>query len=85
MLRRSHTEPAFTGKSVHAKENGSYCCAVRGIVEFLLMFQAALGSADAPHDVYVTRGADLVGEPEIDEAQAARWVPVDEAQEMIRR
>ena len=27
MLRRGHTEPAFTGKYLHAKENGSYCCA----------------------------------------------------------
>ena len=30
-------------------------------VEFLLTFQPALGSADAPQDVYVARGADLVG------------------------
>jgi peptide-methionine (R)-S-oxide reductase len=27
VLRRGRTEPAFTGKYVHAKENGSYCCA----------------------------------------------------------
>ena len=27
VLRRGHTEPAFTGKYVHAKKNGSYCCA----------------------------------------------------------
>jgi 8-oxo-dGTP pyrophosphatase MutT (NUDIX family) len=53
-------------------------------VEFLLTFQPALGSADAPQDVYVARGADLVGEPEIDEAEAVRWVPVEEALEMIR-
>ena len=54
-------------------------------MEFLLTFQPAIGSADAPQDVYVARGADLVGEPEIDEAEAVRWVPIDEAQEMIRR
>ena len=30
VLRRSHTEPAFTGKYVHAKDNGSYCCAGGG-------------------------------------------------------
>jgi 8-oxo-dGTP pyrophosphatase MutT (NUDIX family) len=54
-------------------------------VEFLLTFQPVIGSADAPQDVYVARGADLVGQPEIDEAEAVRWVPVDEAQEMIRR
>ena len=27
VLRRGHTEPAFTGKYVHASEDGSYCCA----------------------------------------------------------
>jgi 8-oxo-dGTP pyrophosphatase MutT (NUDIX family) len=53
-------------------------------VRHLLTFQPALGSADAPQDVYVARGADLVGEPEIDEAEQVRWVPVEEAQEMIR-
>jgi len=54
-------------------------------VEFLLTFQPVIGSADAPQDVYVAHGADLVGEPEIDEAEVVRWVPIDEAQEMIRR
>ena len=47
-------------------------------VEFLLTFQPALGSADAPQDVYVARAADLVGKPEIDEAEALRWVPIAE-------
>ena len=54
-------------------------------MEFLLTFQPALGSADAAQDVYVARSADLVGEPEIDEAEAVRWVPIEEAQEMIQR
>jgi peptide-methionine (R)-S-oxide reductase len=27
VLRRGHTEPAFTGKYVRTKENGAYCCA----------------------------------------------------------
>jgi 8-oxo-dGTP pyrophosphatase MutT (NUDIX family) len=54
-------------------------------VEFLLTFQPVIGSADAPQDIYVARGADLVGEPEIDEAEAVRWVPVDEARKMIER
>jgi hypothetical protein len=50
-----------------------------------LSFQPAVGSADAPQDVYVAHGADLVGEPEIDEAEVVRWVPLDEAQAMIAR
>jgi peptide-methionine (R)-S-oxide reductase len=27
VLRRGHTEQAFTGKYLYAKDNGSYCCA----------------------------------------------------------
>ncbi|MFB9832914.1 NUDIX hydrolase [Actinoallomurus acaciae] len=54
-------------------------------VDFLLTFQPAIGSADAPQDVYVARGADLVGRPEADEAEEVRWVPIDEAQDMISR
>lgn len=40
-----------------------------------------IGSVDAPQDIYVSRGADRVGEPEIDEAEAVRWVPIREDQE----
>ena len=53
-------------------------------VRFLLTFQPAIGSADAPQDLYVARGADLVGSPEIDEAEVVRWVPISEAQEMVK-
>jgi 8-oxo-dGTP pyrophosphatase MutT (NUDIX family) len=53
-------------------------------VRHLLTFQPALGSADAPQDVYVACGADLVGQPEIDEAEDVRWVPIAEAREMVR-
>jgi hypothetical protein len=48
-------------------------------VEFLLTFQPAIGSADAPQDVDMAHGADLAGEPEEAEAEAVRWVPADEA------
>src|SRR5690242_15912962 len=27
VLRRGHTEPAFTGRYLYAKDDGSYCCA----------------------------------------------------------
>lgn len=32
----------------------------------------------------MARGADLVGEPEIDKAEAVRWVLVEKALEMTR-
>ncbi|GLZ16057.1 NUDIX hydrolase [Actinomadura sp. NBRC 104425] len=54
-------------------------------LEFLFSFQPMVGTADAPQDLYLARGADLVGEPHIDEAEAIRWVPLQEAQELIER
>jgi 8-oxo-dGTP pyrophosphatase MutT (NUDIX family) len=54
-------------------------------MKFLLSYQPMIGSADAPQDVYVAYGADLVGDPQIDEAEAVRWVPIEEAQKMIAR
>jgi 8-oxo-dGTP pyrophosphatase MutT (NUDIX family) len=52
-------------------------------LRFLLTFQPAVGSADAPQDLYLAHGADLVGRPESDEAEAVRWVSLAEAQQMI--
>jgi 8-oxo-dGTP pyrophosphatase MutT (NUDIX family) len=54
-------------------------------VRFLLTFQPQIGLADSPQDLYVARGAELVGKPEADEAEAVRWVPLEEAQAMIGR
>jgi 8-oxo-dGTP pyrophosphatase MutT (NUDIX family) len=53
--------------------------------KFLLSYQPMVGSADAPQDIYVARGAEHVGEPEVDEAEIVRWVPIAEAQAMITR
>jgi 8-oxo-dGTP pyrophosphatase MutT (NUDIX family) len=53
--------------------------------KFLLSYQPMVGSADAPQDIYVSYGAEHVGEPEIDEAEVVRWVPLAEAQAMIAR
>jgi hypothetical protein len=44
-----------------------------------------IGSADAPQAIYLGHGADQVGDPEIDEAEVVRWVPISEAQAMINR
>lgn len=54
-------------------------------VKFLLSYQPMVGSADAPQEVYIAHGAEHVGEPELDEAEKVRWVPIGEAQQMIAR
>jgi 8-oxo-dGTP pyrophosphatase MutT (NUDIX family) len=52
-------------------------------MRFVLSFQPMIGNADFPQDLYLARGADLVGKPAADETAAVRWVPLDEAAAMI--
>lgn len=54
-------------------------------VEHVLTFQPMIGNGDFPQDLYLARGAEKVGDPEIDEAELVRWIPLTEAQEMIRK
>jgi 8-oxo-dGTP pyrophosphatase MutT (NUDIX family) len=54
-------------------------------VEYVLMFQPAIGNADFPQDLYLAREAEKVGEPEVDEAELVRWVPLAETSAMIAR
>jgi 8-oxo-dGTP pyrophosphatase MutT (NUDIX family) len=56
----------------------------RGI-EFVMSCQPLIGNADYPQDLYLARGAELVGEPEADETAEVDWVPLDEAAAMIAR
>ncbi len=51
--------------------------------EFVMSSQPLIGNADYPQDLYLAHGAELVGEPEVDETAEVRWVPVDETPAMI--
>jgi 8-oxo-dGTP pyrophosphatase MutT (NUDIX family) len=53
--------------------------------EFVMSSQPIIGNADYPQDLYLAHGAELVGEPEVDETAEVAWVPVDETPEMIAR
>jgi NUDIX domain len=54
-------------------------------IEFVMSSQPIVGNADYPQDLYLARGAELVGEPEVDETAEVRWVPVGETSAMIAR
>ena len=43
-------------------------------MEFVMSSQPVIGNADYPQDLYLANGAELVGEPEIDETAEIAWV-----------
>jgi hypothetical protein len=53
--------------------------------KFVMSSQPVIGNADYPQDLYLAHGAELVGEPEVDETAEVRWVPIDEMPQMIVR
>jgi len=54
-------------------------------IEFVMSSQPLIGNADYPQDLYLAHGAELVGEPEVDETAEVRWVPLDETPAMLAR
>lgn len=50
---------------------------------FVLSFQPMIANADFPQDLFLARGADLVREPETDEAAEVGWISLDDAAAMI--
>ena len=56
----------------------------RGI-EFVMSCQPVICNADYLQDLDLAHGAELVGEPEVDETAEVAWVPVDETPAMIAR
>jgi 8-oxo-dGTP pyrophosphatase MutT (NUDIX family) len=51
--------------------------------EFVMSCQPLIGNADYPQDLYLAHGAELVGEPEVDETAEVRWVPVGDTPAVI--
>jgi len=53
-------------------------------IEHIMTFQPTTGTADSAQELYVAQGADQVGTPEADEAEAVRWIPVTEIPALIK-
>jgi 8-oxo-dGTP pyrophosphatase MutT (NUDIX family) len=57
-----------------------------GPMELLLSFQPAVGTVDQDNLVFLARGAHGTrGTPDVNEAAAVRWLPLDEAAERMTR
>ena len=53
-------------------------------LEHVVTFEPNIGMVRNAHHVYVSRGAELVGEPtETTEMQRMEWVPLDDVQQLI--
>jgi 8-oxo-dGTP pyrophosphatase MutT (NUDIX family) len=55
-------------------------------VEHLVSFQPMPGMVDTPHEVYLARGAEHIGEP-TDREEAARvaWVPLSTVLDLVSK
>jgi 8-oxo-dGTP pyrophosphatase MutT (NUDIX family) len=54
-------------------------------IEHVLTFQPMPGTADSPYEIYLARGAERIGVPDINETEEVRWVPLAEAPGLIAR
>ncbi len=50
-----------------------------GPVEHVVSYQPMIGMVDSPHEIFVARGAEKVGEPtDAEEAGEIAWIPLDD-------
>ncbi|MFF7452892.1 GntR family transcriptional regulator [Kitasatospora sp. NPDC008115] len=55
-------------------------------VEHVVTYQPMVGMVDSPHEIFVARGATLVGEPtDAEEAGLIEWIPLAEVPGLIAR
>jgi 8-oxo-dGTP pyrophosphatase MutT (NUDIX family) len=83
------------GGIIDANEDGAACAAREveeetgwrvGTMTRLIAYQPMIGMVDSPHELYVGRGATLVGEPtDQEEAGRVAWIPMASVLGMIGR
>lgn len=57
-----------------------------GPMRLLTKFQPMPGMVDTPHEVYVSHGAEYVGEPtDLEEAARLGWLYMNQVRDLIRR
>ncbi|MFD3974671.1 NUDIX domain-containing protein [Streptomyces cyaneofuscatus] len=55
-----------------------------GPVEHVVSYQPMIGMVDSPHDIFLARSAEKVGEPtDAEEAGEIAWVPLDDIPELM--
>ncbi|MFI9269804.1 GntR family transcriptional regulator [Kitasatospora sp. NPDC052896] len=55
-----------------------------GTIEHVVTYQPMVGMVDSPHEIFVARGATLVGEPtDAEEAGRIEWIPLSEVPRLM--
>lgn len=84
-LPGGYVDPAEDGSAAALREVEEETGWRPKAIERLLTFQPIVGSADCPQDIFVAYGADRVGEPDVNESESVRWVPLTDVPTMIAR
>ncbi|MFF0622961.1 NUDIX domain-containing protein [Streptomyces sp. NPDC004296] len=71
----ANEDPAVTAARETEEETGWR----PATVEHVVTYQPMIGMVDSPHEIFVARGAEKVGEPtDAEEAGHVAWIPLDE-------